>query len=107
MRKTSQGGSGDNSTGTILEDQATGTIASGSAPFIGMFRPREPLAQLIDEIVAGNRWESSTSNFTIRRYPRQQGCNERSSSCWTILCADIRPIGPRSFFSTIGSSMMR
>jgi len=40
------GGSGDNFTGTILDDSATIPIASGSAPFTGRYRPRFPLAPL-------------------------------------------------------------
>ncbi len=55
------GGSGDHFTGTILDDQATGAIASGSAPFTGLFRPREPLAQLIDQDVAGT-WKLNVSD---------------------------------------------
>src|SRR5206468_8485702 len=47
------GGNGDNFIGTILDDQATQLITAGSAPFTGTFRPREPLPQLIDQVVAG------------------------------------------------------
>ena len=48
------GGSGDNFTGTGFNDQATNPITSGSAPFTGTFTPREPLAQLINEMTAGD-----------------------------------------------------
>ena len=37
------GGSGDNFTGTILNDSAVNTIESGTAPFTGSYRPSNPL----------------------------------------------------------------
>jgi hypothetical protein len=49
------GGSGDNFTGTGFKDQAATPITSGSAPFDDTFMPREPLAQLINELVNG-KW---------------------------------------------------
>lgn len=58
------GGSGDNFTGTIFDDQATQPIptTSSSAPFTGTFKPREPLAQLIDQNVAGPPWKLNVSD---------------------------------------------
>jgi serine protease len=41
-----RGGSGDNFTGTILDDEASVAIAGGSAPFAGSFRPETSLAAL-------------------------------------------------------------
>jgi subtilisin-like proprotein convertase family protein len=41
---TQRGGSGDNFVNTVLDDQAAGTIASGTAPFTGSFRPEQPLS---------------------------------------------------------------
>jgi len=41
---TSRGGSGDNLTNTIFDDQAATAIAAGSAPFTGRFRPESPLS---------------------------------------------------------------
>lgn len=57
------GGSGDNFTGTIFDDQAIRPITStGSvAPFTGTFMPREPLAQLIDQTVSGT-WKLNVSD---------------------------------------------
>lgn len=40
---TRVGGSGDNFSGTILDDEASLAITSGSAPFSGSFRPAESL----------------------------------------------------------------
>jgi CubicO group peptidase (beta-lactamase class C family)/subtilisin-like proprotein convertase family protein len=39
-----RGGSGDNFTSTVLDDQATAPISTGTAPFTGSFRPEQPLA---------------------------------------------------------------
>jgi serine protease len=38
-----RGGSGDNLTNTVFDDEATRTIASGAAPFSGSFRPETSL----------------------------------------------------------------
>src|SRR5581483_4557817 len=48
------GGAGADFTDTRFSDRATKPITSGAAPFTGTFRPREPLAQLINEMAAGN-----------------------------------------------------
>jgi subtilisin-like proprotein convertase family protein len=37
------GGSGDNLTNTVFDDEAATAISSGAAPFTGSFRPFEPL----------------------------------------------------------------
>jgi len=41
---TDVGGSGQNFQDTLLDDQATTPIGSGTAPFIGSYIPQEPLA---------------------------------------------------------------
>lgn len=41
------GGSGDNFLSTVLDDQASADIGSGTAPFTGVFRPEESLSRLI------------------------------------------------------------
>ena len=38
------GGSGDNFTNTVFDDEAATAIASGAAPFTGSFRPFQPLS---------------------------------------------------------------
>lgn len=43
---TNVGGSGDNFTGTLLDDEAPISITAASAPFTGNFRPEESLAAL-------------------------------------------------------------
>ena len=62
---TGVGGSGDNFSGTILDDAAATAISSGVAPFIGSFRPLQPLSTLI----------GGTPNGT-----------------WTLRINDLRPV---------------
>ena len=51
----SRGGSGDNFTGTTLDDSAATAIADGSAPFTGSFRPEEALSAL-NGLSTGGVW---------------------------------------------------
>lgn len=55
---TDVGGSGDNFTGTILDDEATTGIAAGVAPFSGTFRPEGSL-HTVD-------WENPNGSWTLR-----------------------------------------
>ena len=48
-----RGDGGDNFSGTILDDEAASSIASGVAPFTGRFRPEYPLTIMDDRPVAG------------------------------------------------------
>ena len=48
------GGPGDNFSGTELADQAASSIAFGSAPFIGSFRPLESLSAFSGQSVLGD-----------------------------------------------------
>jgi filamentous hemagglutinin family protein len=83
------GGSGDNFTGTQFNDQATTLITSGSAPFTGTFTPREPLGQLITELVAGN--------WTLNVRDQATGNSPGTLESWTL------QIGTQTFQSTGGS----
>jgi len=47
------GGSGDNFSGTILDDEAEGSIQFGSAPFLGSYQPDGSLSDLDTEDVMG------------------------------------------------------
>ncbi|MFZ5829036.1 MAG: S8 family serine peptidase [Planctomycetota bacterium] len=47
------GGSGDNFTGTILDDEASAFVGDGSAPFSGRFRPQVPLSTLDGKSITG------------------------------------------------------
>ncbi len=48
------GGSGDNFTNTVFDDEATDPIGSGTAPFTGSFQPIGSLATLNGEVSSGN-----------------------------------------------------
>ncbi|MDX2146237.1 MAG: S8 family serine peptidase [Planctomycetota bacterium] len=50
-----RGGSGDNFTGTLLDDEATTLISTGAAPFTGSFRPDTPLSAF-DGVSAAGFW---------------------------------------------------
>lgn len=50
-----RGGSGNNFTGTILDDEATTGIANGSVPFSGSFRPEQALTAF-DNVTALGTW---------------------------------------------------
>ena len=48
-----RGGSGDNFTNTVLDDQASKSIASGYAPFTGSFRPDGSLSSFNNKNARG------------------------------------------------------
>ncbi|MCR4411360.1 MAG: S8 family serine peptidase [Thermoguttaceae bacterium] len=48
-----RGGNGDDFRGTTLDDQAAVPIASGVAPFAGVYRPEKPLSALQGKLAAG------------------------------------------------------
>jgi ELWxxDGT repeat protein len=48
-----RGGSGQNFTGTILDDNAATPISAGTAPFTGTFQPEQPLAALAGQNANG------------------------------------------------------
>ena len=47
------GGSGDNLTGTVFDDEAATAISDGAAPFTGSFRPAQPLSAFDGEPLHG------------------------------------------------------
>ncbi|MDN5941713.1 MAG: filamentous hemagglutinin N-terminal domain-containing protein, partial [Nitrospira sp.] len=83
------GGSGDNFTDTQFNDQATTPITSGSAPFTGEFKPREPMGQLNNQLVAGD--------WTLNVRDQATG-TVGSLESWTL------QIGDQTFQSTGGST---
>jgi subtilisin-like proprotein convertase family protein len=56
------GGSGQNYTGTIFDDEAATSITTGAAPFTGRFRPQQPLAQF-DGLPANGTWKLEIQDF--------------------------------------------
>ncbi len=57
------GGSGNNFTGTILDDEAGTHILSGFVPFAGAFRPNDPVSALDGDPSAGVWTLEITDNF--------------------------------------------
>jgi subtilisin-like proprotein convertase family protein len=57
-----RGGWGDNFTSTVFDDLAAISIASGSAPFTGTFRPEQPLGTLAGEGADGT-WTLSVYDW--------------------------------------------
>jgi len=62
MLAESVGGSGDNFTGTIFDDQAGTAITAGTPPFTGRFRPAQPLSALLGEDPNGT-WSLEITDF--------------------------------------------
>ncbi|RAJ15008.1 zinc-dependent metalloprotease [Olleya aquimaris] len=58
---TDNGGSGDNYTNTIFDQEATNLITSGSSPFTGTFVPEGDLSVLYGEFTAGD-WTLSVDD---------------------------------------------
>jgi subtilisin-like proprotein convertase family protein len=56
-----RGGSGQNFIGTVLDDQATLSIASGTAPFTGSYRP-EQLLSALNGLSANGVWTLQVSD---------------------------------------------
>jgi subtilisin-like proprotein convertase family protein len=56
-----RGGGGNNFTNTVLSDTAGQSIASGTAPFTGSYRPEEPLSGFDGHAVAGT-WQLKVSD---------------------------------------------
>ena len=54
MRLTNRnGGSGDNFTNTVFDDEAATSITAGAAPFTGSFRPVDALSAFDGQTVQG------------------------------------------------------
>ncbi len=82
------GGSGDNFTDTNLDDRASKNITSGTSPFTGRFRPREPLGQLFGEDTSGT-WTLNIRDRNTNNVGTLEG--------WTLR------IGDQEFQGTAGS----
>ncbi len=60
---TANGGSGDNYTATVLDDEASGSIAAGAAPFTGSFQPETPLSAVDGESSLGDWTLEATDTY--------------------------------------------
>ena len=59
-----RGASGDNFTNTVFDDEAATSIASGSPPFTGSFRP-EGLLSSVDGISAAGDWKLKATDLGV------------------------------------------
>ncbi|HYH61521.1 MAG TPA: proprotein convertase P-domain-containing protein, partial [Solirubrobacterales bacterium] len=53
LLSSQRGGSGDNYTNTVFDDEAATAISAGTAPFTGSFRPEQALSVLDGKPAAG------------------------------------------------------
>lgn len=58
-----RGGSGDNFSSTVFDDEAAVSVANGSAPFAGSYRPEQQLSTF-DGLAAGGEWQLRVSDST-------------------------------------------
>ncbi len=79
------GGTGDNFTDTMFDDQATTPISAGTAPFTGSFIPASPLAVLANESVNG------TWSLEIRDYTKG---NRGTLNYWSLEVTHLAGGGP-------------
>lgn len=70
-----RGGSGDNFIGTVFDDEAATSIASGSAPFTGSFRP-DQLLSAFDGLDAFGTWTLTVAD--------QAGIDVGSINSWGL-----------------------
>ena len=70
-----RGGSGDNFTNTVFDDEAATAISAGVAPFTGSFRPESPLS-VFDGL-------SQTGTWTLRIDDQVSG-DSGTLSAWGV-----------------------
>ena len=76
------GSSGNNFTGTILDDEAPTSIGAGSAPFAGRFSPQEPLVEFDNQSITGI-WTLAISD--------NAGGDQGTLNAWSLLI-DVVPL---------------
>ncbi len=83
---TDNGGTGENFTETVFDDEAVTSITSGSAPFTGSFRPEGSLADL-DGIPSAGTWRLEITD--------DAGADQGQLLDWTlILTFEAQQCGP-------------
>jgi uncharacterized delta-60 repeat protein len=92
------GGTGQNFINTILNDSATATIASGTAPFTGSFKPYSPLTQFNGQSVNGA--------WILKIYDRATG-NTGILKAWSLdFLISINPIGIQNISSEVPKAFL-
>ena len=101
---TDNGGSGNNYTGAVFDDEATQAITAGSAPFTGRFQPESPLSALDGEPITGTWtlkviddawWDSGAiTGFALDIQPLE------------TLCTPMPPVAPDLAIAQVGTSIL-
>ncbi len=106
MLSTDNGGSGDNYTGTIFDDEAPTSITTAIAPFTGRFRPEQPLSAL-DGIPASGTWTLEITDDT----PQDVGILQQWSLTLTTgpdiecdPCAVVAPVSEVENVRSVGTT---
>lgn len=87
------GGTGQNFIGTALNDSATATITSGTAPFTGSYKPIKPLSQFNGQSVNGA--------WILKIFDRATG-NTGSLKAWSLnFLISTNPIGVHNISNEI------
>ena len=87
------GGSGDNFIGTLLNDSAVNTIASGTAPFTGSYKPAKLLLQFNNTDVNGS--------WILKVYDRAAG-NTGTLKAWSLnFVIGLNPVGIQNISNEI------
>jgi subtilisin-like proprotein convertase family protein len=96
-----RGGSGDNYTGTIFDDEAATPISAGSPPFTGSFTPDSPLSAVDGQGAAG-AWQLKATDMAA--------IDTGTINTWTLTlshsgtCASL-PLPPPVPDGTVGQAM--
>ena len=77
-----RGGSGNNFTRTILDDEAAQSISAGTAPFTGSFRPEQPLSRFDGQSARGT-WQLRVQDW----YRGDQGL----INGWSLVVDPVEP----------------
>ncbi|HEX4824913.1 MAG TPA: proprotein convertase P-domain-containing protein, partial [Candidatus Polarisedimenticolaceae bacterium] len=98
-----RGGSGDNFTTTVLDDEATSSIGTGLAPFTGTYRPEFPLS-VLDGMNSAGAWKlkveddfagetGTLNNWKVTITVPPTPCGPRASYTSSAVVADTCPGG--------------
>ncbi len=99
MLSNRRGGSGDNYTNTVFDDEASTPVSSGTAPFTGSFRPDAPLSAL-DGMNAAGTWTlkvvdqanvdvGTIDNWTLTLLYPSVACGPHATTTTTADVSDV------------------
>jgi subtilisin-like proprotein convertase family protein len=99
MLSNRRGGSGDNYTNTVFDDEATTPVSAGTAPFTGSFRPESPLS-VLDGMNAAGTWTlkvvdqanvdvGTIDNWTLTLLYPSVACGPHATTTTTADVSDV------------------